>query len=252
MSRRLLILLVTLALLLFAAPLAQAQPPTPPVQSVDVQFYCGSGSLPVSWSHPTGIGSAILIVDFANLQIVHQETFTTPSASVTVALDPLLDRATVLSFLIIVVDGNAAYVSTFDLACSDAPAPVSFPCAADGRLTYALCQPLVVYPLASDVGTGWTVYLFRRGAEDGEFVFDIPAQTFAALPDEVPQNCTIASSPSGEVVAYLLSSGQYLISTGPDEEGKVFSYLFDNVNAAPVNIETSVTGMPPELLPSCV
>lgn len=251
MNKRLLTLLIIVLSLLFTIPLAQAQPPAPPVDSVDLQMVCGSSSLTVTWSHPSGIGSSILIANYATLEIVYQEVFRTPSASVTIPLSQPLDKSVELSFLIIVVDSNTFYLSTLDQTCTD-PISLSFPCASDGRLTFALCQPLVVYPLVSEGGNGWTIYLVRRGAEGGEFIMHLPAETFAALPDEVATNCTIASSDSGEVVVYLLTSGQYLISIGPDEEGKVFTYLFNRLSSPPVSIETSVTGMPPEILPSCV
>lgn len=248
MNMRLVMLLVTVFALLFTIPLAQAQ--TSEVDFVDVHMVCGSSSLTLTWSHSSGMGSAILIVDYATVELIYQGVFQTPSGSVTVALSQPLDPSITLSFLLIVVDGQAFAVSTFDQTCTDPS--VAFPCAADGRLTAALCQPLVVYPLTTEGGAGWTVYLFRRGAESGEFIMNIPAETFAALPAQVAANCTIASSSSGEVVAYKLTSGQYLISTGPDEEGKVFTYLFEGLSSPPVSIDTYVSGMPPEILPSCV
>ena len=268
MNKSLLILLVTLFSLLFTVSLAQAQ--TAAVDSVDIQFDCTD--LTVTWSHSSGTESGVIFIDAVTLDFILLETFDEPSASYTLHFDPPRSLGAPIFVDVGIFDelGELIAETILTVTCTLDPEPtpestpepepeppveptsIPFPCSVDGRLTFALCQPLVVYPVASESGNGWSIYLVRRGAEDGEFMLHVSPETLAALPDDVAENCTIASSPNGEVVVYLLTSGQYLISTGPDEEGKVFTYLFNRVGSPPVSISTSMTGMPPALLPSCV
>lgn len=250
MNKRLLVIVMTGLLLLLAVPLLEAGGCGCPdeIDNVSVQFSCDN--LRISWSHGTGIGSAILVVDYAKLQLITQQVFNAPSGSISINFDPPLAKSTALSVLIIVVDGADSYVSDFDVKCAD---EVDTYTCVDGRLTYTLCQPLVVYPVRSDDGVGLTMYLVPRDTEGiGEFKLYIPAETLDALPDQVAANCTIDSSEDGQVVAYLLASGQYQISAGPDEEGKVFDYIFNDLSSSPTTINTYISGQVPDVLPSCI
>lgn len=121
----------------------------------------------------------------------------------------------------------------------------------DGRLTNTLCDPLVVYNVVSDDGIGIVIYTSERGGINvAEFQLYIPAETFDAL-ENSSQNCTIASSDDGSVVVYLLASGEYQIDTGPDEEGKVFSYIFTDLISSPTSINTYFSSNTLEILPFC-
>ena len=249
MNKRLLVIILTGLFLLLAVPLVQAGGcGCPHMDEIDeVSSYFDCETLTISWSHSTGIGSAILVVDFSTLTLIEQDVFNGPSGSITVNFSPALSQSTVLSVLIIVIDGADSYISDFDIDC----VPEVSGCT-DGRLNQTLCEPLAVYPLESEDGLGINIYKVSRGSDVGEFMLYIPAEVFASLPDEVAENCTIASSDNGEVVVYLLSSGQYQINVGPDEEGKVFAYIFDDWRSAPVRTDSYISGATPEILPACI
>jgi hypothetical protein len=249
MSKRLLILVITGLLLLLAVPILQAGCGcSGEIDNVNVRFSCKE--LNISWSHSSGTGSAILVVNYDTLEIVEQSVFTSPSGSISVNFDPPFPKSQELSFLIIVVDNADFYVHEEDIDCTNPGA--TWTCA-DGRLTFTLCQPLVIYPVVSEDGVGLTMYLVPRDSEGaGEFMLYIPAEIFDELPDEVAENCTIDRSENGQVVAYLLSSGQYQVNAGPDEEGKVFAYIFNDLASPPVKIDTYIGGQPPDILPSCI
>lgn len=150
--------------------------------------------------------------------------------------------------------------SRFDVTCSEiAEVMVVIPQAeavqylcADGRLTYTLCDPLVVYNVVSDDGVGLIMYTSSRDSDGlGEFKLEIPAETFASLPANPDANCTIASSDDGTVVVYLLTTGEIQIDAGPDEESKVFSYIFADLVTPPTSINSFISEGTPEILPSC-
>lgn len=249
MNKRLLLVLLTGLFLLLAVPLVQAGGCGCPNQDEidNVLSYFDCETLTISWSHSSGIGSAILVVDFSTLTLIEQKTFGGASGSITVNFSPALSQSTVLSVLIIVVDGADSYVSDFDIDC----VPEVTGCS-DGRLTQTLCEPLAVYPVESEDGLGISIYKVSRGSDAGEFMLYIPAEVFDSLPDEVAANCTIASSADGEVVVYLLTSGQYQINVGPDEEGKVFAFIFDDWRSAPVQTDSYFSSATPEILPACI
>lgn len=250
MNKRLLILVMTGLLLLLAVPLLQAGCGCPgEIDNVNIRFSCKE--LNISWSHGSGIASVILVVDFEALEIIEQRVFSSRSGSVSVDFDPPFSKSKTLSVLIIVTDGSNVYQHDEDIDCTNGSTP-TWNCA-DGRLTFTLCQPLVIYPVVSEDGIGLTMYLVARDSEGaGEFMLYIPAETFDDLPDQVAENCTIDSSENGQVVAYLLNSGQYQVNVGPDEEGKVFAYIFNDLASPPVKIDTYIGGQPPDILSSCI
>jgi hypothetical protein len=114
------------------------------------------------------------------------------------------------------------------------------------------CDRLAVYPLVSDTGVGLTIYTLSRGSNDGHFALYLPEEQFESLPETVAANCTIAHSEDETVVVYLLTSGQIQINVGPDDEGKVFVYIFDDLLSAPTRTDTYMAGQRPQILPSCV
>jgi hypothetical protein len=248
MNKRLLLMIFTGLFLLLAVPLVEAGCGCSNPGEIDnVSAYFDCSSLSISWSHSSGIGSAILIVDYSTLVLIKQEVFNAASGSVSINFSPALSQSTVLSVLIIVVDNNDTYITTFDIDCVPEP-----PACPDGRLNTTLCEPLAIYPVDSEDGVGITIYKVSRGSDIGEFMLYVPAEVFDSLPDEVAENCTIASSENGEVVVYLLSSGQYQINIGPDEEGKVFAFIFDDWRSAPVRMDSYISSMTPEILPACI
>jgi hypothetical protein len=250
MNKRLLIMIFTGFFLLLAVPLVEAGCGCSNPDEIDtVNAYFDCETLTISWSHSSGIGSAILIVDYSTLTLIKQKVVNSASGSVEINFSPALSQSTVLSVLIIVVDGPDFYISEFDIDCVQ---EVEVTGCTDGRLNQTLCEPLAVYPVESEDGLGITVYKVSRGSDVGEFALYIPAEVFSSLPDEVAENCTLASSEDGEVVVYLLSSGQYQINVGPDEEGKVFVYIFDDWRSAPVQTDSYISGATPEILPACI
>lgn len=246
MKKHLLGLVVAILFVLIAVPFVEAQCGCGGnVDTINTYFACDN--LSISWSHSSGIGSAILVVNYETLELITQEVFNQASGRISIDFDPPLEDGTTLSVLIIVVGAIDFYISDYDIQCNP---PFVSGCP-DGRLTFTLCEPLAVYPVESEAGIGLNLYLVSRGSDEGEFVLNIPAEVFEGLPDSVAQNCTIDSSPNGEVVVYLLTSGQIQINAGPDEEGKVFAYIFNDLVSQPVRIDSYVSGMPPEILPSC-
>lgn len=257
MNKRLVVAIIMGLLLLLAVPLVQAGdcgcPEVPPVKSVDIEFACDK--LTVTWSHSEGTESGIIIVNGDTFDLIVLEFFEGSSGSYTITFDPPLAKTTNLFIDIgIFADEELIAESMLMVNCSDVPTNLddSLPDCTDGRLTYTLCQPLVVYPVISDDGVGMTIYLVSRGSDVGQFMLYIPAETFEALPDQVPANCTIDSSEDGRVVVYRLTSGEYQVSVGPDEEGKVFAYIFTDLTSAPVRIDSVISGLKPEILPACI
>lgn len=247
MNRRLIVMIFIGFFLLLAVPLVEAACGCPD-EIEDVFSYFDCETLTVSWSHSTGIGSVILIVDFDTLTVVRQQVFNSGSASVTINFNPPVSQSTVLSVLIIVIDGAGnPYITDFDIDCVPEPTGCE-----DERLNSNLCEPLAVYPIESETGVDIAIYKVSRGSDVGEFMLYLPAELFASLPDEVAENCTIASSDNGEVVVYRLSSGQYQINIGPDEEGKVFAYIFNDWLSAPVRVDSYISGETPAILPVCL
>lgn len=248
MPKRLIVVLMTVFFLLLAVPFAEAGCGCPDeVDNVSVLLDCSRLSL--SWSHGVGIGSAVLVVDFSTLQILGDGIFNSASGSISVNFDPPLADNTTVSILIIVIDGNGdAYFWDQDFNCT----PQFIPMCDDGRLTRTLCEPLAIYPVVSDDGTGIIIYRVVRGSDIGEFMLNIPAEVFDNLPESVDENCTIDSSEDGEVVVYLLSSGEYQVNVGPDEEGKHFVYIFNTLDAAPTRVETFISGLSPQILAPCI
>jgi hypothetical protein len=255
MNRRLLIFILSGLFLLLAVPLAQAGLcgcPGTEVDSVSIRFSCDN--LRVSWSHGSGTDSVLLIVNGSTFELITLQFLESPSGSHTVDFNPPLSKTTTVFIFIVVFESEENIAQSMaEVHCKDEPDGESqrWPCA-DGRLTYTLCQPLVVYPVISEDGVGWTIYRVEQDSAMGQFMFYVPAEVFDSLPDEIPANCTIDRSDNGQVVLYRLTSGQYQINVGPDHEGKVFVYIFNDLTSAPVSIDTYVAGMRPEILPSCV
>lgn len=258
MNKRLVVAIIMGLLLLLAVPLVQAGdcgcPEVPPVKSVDIEFACDK--LTVTWSHSEGTESGIILINGDTYDFIVLEYFSEPSATYTYTFSPPLSKTTPIIVDIGIFDelGELIAETVIIVNCGDQPTEGvddGIPDCTDGRLTYTLCQPLVIYPVESDDGVGMTIYLVSRGSDVGQFMLYIPAETFEALPDEIPANCTIDSSEDGRVVVYRLTSGEYQVSVGPDEEGKVFAYIFTDLTSAPVRIDTVIPGLKPEILPSC-
>ena len=254
MKKHWLIVAVTGLLLLLAVPLTLAGsdcgcPEEDAVDSVQIQFQCDK--LNVRWSHGSGDESVILVGTLSEL--LNLKFYESPSGSFSMDFDPPFSTETTLLIIIVIIDEGEEEVafSYFEVNCGEDDDQKIRGCL-DGRLTFDLCQPLVVYPLVSDDGVGWNVYLVSQDEGIGHFMFYVPAETFDALPDEVAENCTIDHSDNGQVVLYRLSSGQYQINVGPDHEGKHFVYIFNDLLSAPVSVDTFISGLLPEVLPSCI
>ena len=255
MKRSLLTILITgLALAIFA-PMTQAGSiPIPfSLDSVNVELNCDE--LSMSWSHHEGF--ATFIIYGALDGTPGFRIFEGSSGSFSTNLRPRLRPSMPFAIIIAVLDeeGNPLAGAFLELNCTptteDERTEAESACG-DGRLSYTLCQPLAVYPVVSDDGIGLTIYLVSRGSDIGQFMLYIPAETFNELPDTLAENCTIASSEDGRVVVYLLTSGQIQINVGPDEEGKVFAYIFNDLQSAPVSIDSYISGETPEILPACL
>lgn len=258
MNKRIIVFALLMLLMLVMVSLAQAQdcgcvPEEYAVANVNVDFACDK--LTVSWSHPVGLGSIVVfgtIDDVLDFQLIGGS-----SGTYTWDFNPPASPDDVFAIVILILGetedgGELLAAAALEINCGDTQEEDDgLPECGDGRVTYTLCQPLAVFPMNTEDGIGWSIYMVSRGSDEGQFMLYIPAATFDSLPDEVPANCTIAHSESGEVVVYLLTSGQYQINIGPDEEGKVFAYIFDDLNSAPVRIDTMVSGMLPEILPAC-
>jgi len=122
---------------------------------------------------------------------------------------------------------------------------------ADGRTNTNLCDPLAIYPVESDDGTGMVIYRIPRDSGDiGEFEVYISAEDLDSLPDKVDKACTIAASDDGYVVVYLLDTGEIQVNTGPDEENKFFVFRYENFPEVP-QVETYVGTDKLPTSPSC-
>lgn len=264
MNKRLLIFAVTGLLLLLAVPLTLAGSDCgcsgeDEVDSVQITFRCDN--LNIRWSHGSGDGSIVLVGSFSELLDI--QIYDSPSGSFSMNFDPPLDPETTLVIIIGIFEGTIdeseeiptvgepVAFSFLQVNCGEDDDQKIRGCL-DGRLTFDMCQPLVVYPLVSDDGVGWNVYLVGEEDGVGHFMFYVPAETFDALPDEVAENCTVDHSDDGQVVMYLLSSGEFQINVGPDHEGKHFVYIFNDLLSPPVKVETFISGLPPEILPMCI
>lgn len=234
-----------------------------------------------SWSHPFGDYTIVTISPDGGGAPLHSQRFDNNSGTFNFDLSPNLADGTIIRVEIEVFEERRLSIgkdilykrdssveglpppvarSRFDVTCSKtAEIMVVVPQAeairylcADGRLTYTLCDPLVVYNVVSSDGVGLIMYTSSRdNAGLGEFKLEIPAETFASLPANPDVNCTIASSDDGTVVVYLLSTGEIQINTGPDGEGKVFSYIFADLVTPPTSINSFISEGTPEILASC-
>lgn len=256
--KRFSIFAITLFILLMAIPSALAgcvEDCDFEVETVNIDVDCDAIS--ISWSHPTGTDSGVVVVGADILDPFIEDIRTGNSGSVShdfmpdledgdellvvvVILNELEEELIAISFFEIIVDCDEASVAD-DEFVSLCP---------DGRITYTSCDPLIIYPVITGDGVGWTIYTTERADNMGNFKLYIAAEDFEALPTTSEQNCTIASSDDGTVVVYLLTTGEYQVNVGPDEEGKVFSFIFFDLVGPPSSMDSYVGGLP-ATLPAC-
>lgn len=104
----------------------------------------------------------------------------------------------------------------------------------DGRLNIQSAD-VVLYPNGS---SGLDVYGVNADGS-GFLVFSVSGAELAALPDCPATNTLIAANdPANPTIAlYKLTSCQYQLNVGPDQDGKVYVYIFDTI--PPTTIYTS-------------
>jgi hypothetical protein len=256
MNRRWFIRMVVVLIVLLALPLVvEAQCGCPVIDEVDVvniDYDCEN--LSVSWSHSSGTDSGIIIIEGSTFNLLAFQLFANPSDSYSMHFSPPLapgDKLIIDIGIFDALDLIAETVVEVSGCVGVEVAEVSSPPCSDGRLTYFTCDQVAVYPRASEDGVGWAIYRLLRGSDAGQFALDIPETRFENLPDTVEANCTIDASDDGKVVVYLLTTGEIQINVGPDDEGKVFVFIFDDLNSAPNRLDTYMSGTTPDRLPSC-
>lgn len=129
--------------------------------------------------------------------------------------------------------------------CEEPPAESA---CADGRLNTNLCEPVAIYPIfTSDADVpGLSIWGTRVDRIDnnpgGEFLFFVPGAELQDLPDNPEESILIEESDDGFARLYKLPDGQFLVQAGPDFEGKVFNFYFDDLASG--NVPTITTFFP--------
>jgi hypothetical protein len=98
----------------------------------------------------------------------------------------------------------------------------------DGRINYNNCDKVAIYPMADEDSYGLEVWIVDN-VDFPSFGFFVSAADLDKLPDKPARNIRIAASKDGRTVLYKLTTGEYQVNYGPDEEGKVFVYTFNGL-----------------------
>ncbi|MEZ4672033.1 MAG: hypothetical protein R3E39_29360 [Anaerolineae bacterium] len=101
----------------------------------------------------------------------------------------------------------------------------------DGRINYLHCDKIAMYAVADDGSFALDVLIVDHLVVPRGAVF-VSAADLDALPAKPETNTLIAVSPDGLVVFYKLSSGEYQVNYGPDEDNKVFVFRWRGLPAA--------------------
>lgn len=95
----------------------------------------------------------------------------------------------------------------------------------DNRINRYNCGPVAIYPVATDAGYDLVVYQITPTGQ-GVFLFSVSAGDLAALPSHPAAPVLVAADPNGFAALYWLPSNEYQIVAGPDDEGKMFKFIF--------------------------
>jgi hypothetical protein len=117
----------------------------------------------------------------------------------------------------------------------------------DGRTNINLCEPLAVYPVESDDGIGMVIYAVTRGDDIGDWMLYVPAEDMAQLGEG---QCLLATSGDGFVTVFWMN-GTMLVYAGPDDEGKVFVFIYHSFPGVP-SFETYFGSAPDLAFPNCI
>lgn len=209
----------------------------------------------LTWGPPETGGSSTVSI-FINDELFSTATESATNGTITESIDPPLTGTSVVRTLIAISGtGFAANVTdSVTVDCSEADTATTsveyIQLCGDGRTNINVCEPLAIYPLVSEAGTGMIIYSTPRGSNFGVFELAIPAEALQALPTAISEACVVDASDDGDVVVYLLTTGEIQINIGPDEEGKVFVFRYAAFPGQP-ELETFIgeTALPTE--PSC-
>lgn len=111
------------------------------------------------------------------------------------------------------------------------PAPRILPQCPDGRINYAHCDKIAIYPIKDEGSFGITVLIVDKKVVP-EFAIFVAAADLAALPETPDSILTVATSENGLVTLYKHPNGDYQVNYGPDFEGKVFTFRFSGIPAS--------------------
>jgi hypothetical protein len=171
---------------------------------------------------------------FVNISIVNTTTgdkLATASeapanGSYTANFDPQADGDIITVNVTVEGDDSATYTVN---GCSSSDSEPYIEMCADGRSNTNLCEPIAIYPIETDDGTGITIWDTRRTGSRGQLLY-IAAEELDNLPET---NCELGQSADGYVTMISLN-GHIVIIAGPDDENKTFIFFFEEFPGSPV------------------
>lgn len=122
------------------------------------------------------------------------------------------------------------------VTCLGAPAETTF---SDGRLNNRHGDQIAIFPADDDAGRGVQVWMLD-GLNVPTFSMEITAEELAALPNHntLTEPYLISESDDGLVQVWRLPTGEIQFNYGPDSEGKIFVYRFEDLTIGNYEYET--------------
>ena len=182
-------------------------------------------SATVSWTSPFAFVRVTIINKTTGATLVPQFE-TTPSGTYSAGFSPALENGTIVE-VSVTVEGGASATYTVD-GCSSVEIERYTEMCGDGRANVNLCEPIAIYPIETDDGTGITIWDTRRTGSRGQLVY-LAAEELASLPDF---NCILSTSGDGYVTVISFNDDIVIIA-GPDDENKTFIFYFEEFPGTP-------------------
>jgi hypothetical protein len=152
-----------------------------------------------------------------------------PSGSYTANFDPQANGDTIVASVTVEGGDSATYTVSSCSEGSESSGETYTQMCDDGRANTNLCEPIAIYPIETDDGTGITIWDTRRTGSRGQLVY-LAAEELANLPEN---NCILGQSSDGYVTVIVLG-GHIVIIAGPDDENKTFIFFFEEFPGSPV------------------
>lgn len=108
----------------------------------------------------------------------------------------------------------------------------------DGRINTNLCEPVAIYPIVDEDDIHMVIYNVESGDDEGELSLFVDAEILSGVPDDNEYPIELARSTDNFAILYWMPDGNYVVSAGPDFEGKVFLFTFSEF---PSQVPTVVT-----------